>query len=236
MRNLVWILLSICWMPIALAGVSIEGTRIIFPADSTSVGVQLRNEFSTPALVQVWIDNGNMDEMPAAEEIPFVLSPPLSRIEPKQGQIIRILQTDSSQLAEDRESLFWFNMLDIPPENPDLAGENVLTFTVRTRIKLFYRPQKLKMTVNNAFKNVQFEYLQDEQKVEVKNPTPYYITFANLVLKIASGDKSYQKSVMLSPFSSQKLDDLKLPAKPNQVKYSFLNDLGGVQTISKNMN
>jgi P pilus assembly chaperone PapD len=223
-------------MPLALAGVSIEGTRIIFPADSTSVGVQLRNEFSTPALVQVWIDNGNMDEMPAAEEIPFVLSPPLSRIEPKQGQIIRILQTDSSQLAEDRESLFWFNMLDIPPENPDLAGENVLTFTVRTRIKLFYRPKKLKMTVNNAFKNLQFEYLQDEQKVEIKNPTPYYITFANLVLKTTSGDRTYQKSVMLSPFSSQKLEDFKLPAKPNQVSYAALNDLGGIQTMSKNMN
>ncbi|MGB9191242.1 fimbrial biogenesis chaperone [Acinetobacter sp.] len=236
MRNLVWILLCVCWMPLALAGVSIEGTRIIFPADSTSVGVQLRNEFSTPALVQVWIDNGNMDKMPAAEEIPFVLSPPLSRIEPKQGQIIRILQTDSSQLAEDRESLFWFNMLDIPPENPDLAGENVLTFTVRTRIKLFYRPKKLKMTVNNAFKNLQFEYLQDEQKVEIKNPTPYYITFANLVLKTASGDRTYQKSVMLSPFSSQKLEDFKLPAKPNQVSYAALNDLGGIQTMSKNMN
>lgn len=38
-------------MPLAYAGVSIDGTRIIFPAHSKSVNVQLRNIYDTPALV-----------------------------------------------------------------------------------------------------------------------------------------------------------------------------------------
>jgi P pilus assembly chaperone PapD len=50
--------------------------------------VQLRNEFATPALVQTWIDQGDMSTMPAADQIPFVLTPPLSRVESKKGQII----------------------------------------------------------------------------------------------------------------------------------------------------
>lgn len=60
------------------AGVSIDGTRIIFPSTAKSVSVQLRNEFATPALVQTWIDQGDMSTIPAADQIPFVLTPPLS--------------------------------------------------------------------------------------------------------------------------------------------------------------
>ena len=151
MRNIILTLLTACCMNLTQAGVSIDGTRIIFPASSTSVGVQVRNEFSTPALVQTWIDNGNMNEIPPAEEIPFVISPPLSRVEPHQGQIIRVIQTGSPELPEDRESLFWFNLLDVPPDNPNLSTQNLLSFTVRTRIKMFYRPAKLKMSINEAY-------------------------------------------------------------------------------------
>ncbi|OTG65075.1 fimbrial biogenesis chaperone [Acinetobacter silvestris] len=235
MRKIVLTLLTVCWINLTQAGVSIDGTRIIFPAGSTNVGVQVRNEFNTPALVQTWIDNGNIDEIPTAEEIPFVLTPPLSRVEPNQGQIIRIIQTGSSKLPEDRESLFWFNMLDIPPDNPNLVGQNLLSFTVRTRIKLFYRPSKLKISVNDAFNQIQFNYLADEKTVELKNPTPYYITFVSLNFKTSSGDGDYKKSIMVLPFSSQKID-FKLENKPNNVNYSFINDLGGVQSISKSMN
>ncbi|OTG82857.1 molecular chaperone [Acinetobacter sp. ANC 4648] len=235
MRKIVLTLLTVCWINLTQAGVSIDGTRIIFPAGSTSVGVQVRNEFNTPALVQTWIDNGNIDEIPTAEEIPFVLTPPLSRVEPNQGQVIRIIQTESSKLPEDRESLFWFNMLDIPPDNPNLVGQNLLSFTVRTRIKLFYRPNKLKVAVNEAFNQVQFNYLSDEKKVELKNPTSYYITFVSLDFKTSLGESNYKKPIMVLPFSSQ-IVDFKLENKPNNINYSFINDLGGVQSISKSMN
>ena len=182
MRNIILTLLTACCMNLTQAGVSIDGTRIIFPASSTSVGVQVRNEFSTPALVQTWIDNGNMNEIPPAEEIPFVISPPLSRVEPHQGQIIRVIQTGSPELPEDRESLFWFNLLDVPPDNPNLSTQNLLSFTVRTRIKMFYRPAKLKMSINEAYNQIHFKYLNDEQKLEVNNPTP--ITLLSSILTL----------------------------------------------------
>ena len=117
-------------MPLAYAGVSIDGTRIIFPAHSKSVNVQLRNIYDTPALVQAWIDNGDPKKTPQAEEVPFVLNPPLVRIEPNKGQIIRIIPLDTSKLAKDRESIYWFNILDIPPSDPNLADKNHLSFTV----------------------------------------------------------------------------------------------------------
>lgn len=236
MRIIILILLTACCINLTQAGVSIDGTRIIFPAGSTSVGVQVRNKFNTPALVQTWIDNGNMNEIPSAEDIPFVLTPPLSRVEPHQGQVIRIISTGISNLPEDRESLFWFNLLDVPPDNPNLVGKNLLSFTVRTRIKLFYRPNKLKISVNDAFNKIQFNYLNDEKIIELNNPTPYHITFVNLNFKTSAGESDYKKSIMIPPFSSQKIVDLKLENKPNNLNYSFINDLGGVQSISKNIN
>ena len=85
------------------AGVTIDGTRIIFPSNAKSISVQLRNGFSTPALVQTWIDNGDIDQIPNADQIPFVLTPPLSRVDPNRGQIISIIPTGSPSLPQDRE-------------------------------------------------------------------------------------------------------------------------------------
>src|SRR5690606_7925766 len=235
MRNIILILLAAYCMSSSQAGVSIDGTRIIFPEGSTSVGVQLRNEFDSPALVQTWIDNGNMNEIPSAEDIPFVLTPPLSRVESRQGQVIRVISTDISKLPKDRESLFWFNMLDIPPDNPNQAGQNLLSFTVRTRIKLFYRPNTLKITVSEAFNRVQFNYLENEKIIELNNPTPYYITIVSLNFKNSVMEADYKKSLMIPPFTSQKITEYKLETKPNIINYTFINDLGGMQSISKNL-
>src|SRR5690606_17304236 len=143
LRTYLLLVSTLCSQPL-FAGVTIDGTRIIFPSNAKSISVQLRNGVSTPALVQTWIDDGDMNEIPDADKIPFILTPPLTRVEPHKGQVIRILPTGSPGLPQDRESLFWFNMLDIPPDDPEYSGKNILTFNVRTRIKLFYRPANLK--------------------------------------------------------------------------------------------
>ncbi len=236
MRKIILSLLSACSIHFAVAGVTIDGTRIVFPASSSNVGVQIRNEFNTPALVQTWIDDGDLSEIPEAEKIPFVISPPLSRVEPNQGQIIRIIQTGSPKLPEDRETLFWFNMLDIPPDNQNLANKNLLSFTVRTRIKLFYRPSKLKMADEGTYSQVQFKISEVNGGLEVKNPTPYFITFVNIVASDDFNEKNITRAIMVNPFSSQIINEIKLPKSLNKVDYSVLNDLGGVQKFTKTLN
>ncbi len=56
------------------------------------------------------------------------------------------MYTASSVLPKDRESVFWFNVLEVPPK-PDaatVANQSLLQLAFRTRIKLFYRPEALK--------------------------------------------------------------------------------------------
>ncbi|MCF0263607.1 molecular chaperone [Acinetobacter guillouiae] len=216
-------------MSFAHAGVSIDGTRIIFPSKSKSVNVQLRNAYDSPALVQAWIDTGDSEKIPKADEVPFVLNPPLTRVEAKKGQIIRIIPLDTSKLPQDRESIFWFNMMDIPPEDPTLKDKNYLSFTVRTRLKLFYRPS-LAMTPFAAQQGLQFKYDPATQAVQMNNPTPYYLT----VVQVSSGKNqafsSAENAIMLAPFSSTSLKNFKIDTLAKKIAYEVLNDLGTVQT------
>ncbi|WP_409333365.1 fimbria/pilus periplasmic chaperone, partial [Escherichia coli] len=43
--------------------------------------------------------------------VPFTATPPVSRIDAKRGQTIKLMYTASSALPKDRESVFWFNVL-----------------------------------------------------------------------------------------------------------------------------
>ncbi len=70
---------------------------------------------------------------------PFIVLPPIVRIEPGKGQSWRLV-FNGSRLPQDRESLFWFNLLDIPPEPKNGKTDNYLQLAIRSRIKLFYRP------------------------------------------------------------------------------------------------
>lgn len=213
---------------VAHAGVSIVGTRIVYPSNAKSVNVQLNNSFSTAALVQAWIDDGDPSSIPAAEKIPFILNPALTRVEAQKGQVIRILPLDVSHLAKDRESIFWFNMLDIPPEDPSLDKTNRINFTVRTRIKMFYRPSTIKLKPEQAYKSLQF--IQNaQQQVSINNPTPYFIT----LIKISDGTqqliKDGEQAVMLQPFEQRVLKDLKFHSATQKISYSVINDLGASQ-------
>jgi chaperone protein EcpD len=48
----------------AHAGVIIYGTRVIYPADQQEVVVRLENKGNRPALVQTWLDTGDVRSTP----------------------------------------------------------------------------------------------------------------------------------------------------------------------------
>lgn len=233
MLRICLLLASILGSQPLFAGVTIDGTRIIFPSNAKSISVQLRNGVNTPALVQTWIDDGNINEIPDADKIPFVLTPPLSRVEPNKGQVIRILPTGSPSLPQDRESLFWFNMLDIPPDDPEYSGKNILTFNVRTRIKLFYRPKNLKMQLNTAFNSIKVNYNRVSKEITLDNPTPYFITMTQMDFDSKDQHTRYEQALMLSPYSQQTLKSFTVDFLPEKFSYQIVNDLGGNQVFQK---
>ncbi|HAM65610.1 MAG TPA: pilus assembly protein, partial [Acinetobacter nosocomialis] len=97
------------------AEIILHGTRVIYPSDAREVSLQLSNNGTTPSLVQAWIDDGNSKSTPDESNVPFIITPPISRVEPTKGQTLRITALPSaSQLNQNKESIFWLNVLDIP--------------------------------------------------------------------------------------------------------------------------
>ena len=92
----------------ASAGVIIGGTRVIFDGGKKEASISINNADEAPYLIQSWI------EMPEgnANKAPFIITPPLYRLNGGQQNIERILITGS--LPQDKESLFWRNIKAIP--------------------------------------------------------------------------------------------------------------------------
>lgn len=90
----------------AIADIVISGTRVIYTSDQKSVNVRLENKGNNPLLVQSWLDTGDDNAEPGSINVPFTATPPVSRIDGKRGQTIKLMYTGSSALPKDRESVF----------------------------------------------------------------------------------------------------------------------------------
>ena len=108
---------------VAQADIVINGTRVIYKEKDKNVTMRLENKGSRPLLVQSWLDTGDDNADPATIKVPFNATPPVSRIDPKRGQTVTITYTNSQTLPKDRESVFWFNVLEVPPKVKDKEAE-----------------------------------------------------------------------------------------------------------------
>lgn len=209
----------------ANANVIITGTRVIYPAGQKNVIVKLENNDDSAALVQAWIDNGNPNADPKYTKTPFVITPPVARVEAKSGQSLRITFTGSEPLPDDRESLFYFNLLDIPPK-PDAAflakHGSFMQIAIRSRLKLFYRPAKLSMDSFDAMKKVVFK--ATPEGVLVDNQTPYYMNYIGLLHQ----NKPAKNVKMVAPFS-QAVFEAKGVRSGDKLKWVLVNDYGADQ-------
>ncbi|MEN0612973.1 fimbria/pilus periplasmic chaperone [Klebsiella indica] len=217
-----------------VADVAINGTRIIFNAKDKESVVQLKNNGKNPYLLQLWIDDGNPKSRPGEVTVPFIITPPVVRIDPNKGQAARIMFTDAS-LPQDRESLYWFNMLEVPPKPTKMieAGTNLLQLAFRTRIKLFYRPAGLEYSALESYKKLKFN--RKGNTLNIKNDSPYFITLSSVDVRrtkesaiVASVENFPQRMIapkgetnlQLVTKKSERLDGLTL-------FYSVINDYGG---------
>ena len=85
------------------AGIVITGTRVIYPNDKEFVSVQLSNVGDKDALVQSWVDTKDMTADPTTTKAPFIVTPPLFRLDPEQTNTLRIQYT-GAPLPTDRDT------------------------------------------------------------------------------------------------------------------------------------
>lgn len=211
-------------------GISANSTRYIYPEGAKDITVRVNNASSAPAFVQYWLDAGDSETLPAQlPATPFELTPPISHINPGANQILRILLTDKNNMPADRESLWWLNVLDIPPvsKSSSLKEKDTVQLAVRSRIKLFYRPSGLSDR-NTATQQVTFQ--SGSHSLQVSNNSPYHITITEITL--ADKKQILHKSFMLQPKSRSDIAIKRAVKRGDQLMISNINDYGSNVTFT----
>ena len=210
----------------ACADIVISGTRVIYPQSAKDVTVKMENRGTKPLLVQSWLDDGRDTVNPQELKLPFIVTPPVSRIDPSKGQTVRITWTQQP-LAQDRESLFWFNVLEVPPKAKDGDSQNVLQLAFRTRIKMFFRPDGLPGDPAIAAGNLKWS--QQGTALIANNSSPYYVSMAKATITV-NGKKIEVDSHTMPPLSDETIPVKNAPAlRGGKIEYTAINDFGGTE-------
>ncbi|MGU3525045.1 fimbria/pilus periplasmic chaperone [Enterobacteriaceae bacterium C23F] len=181
-----------------MASVVMNGSRIIYQSDEKSVDVQLKNNDAFPYIVQAWFDSGDENSTPSNGKAPFIVTPPTFKIASSDGQLLRIFYTGEKPLPQDRESVFYFNFLQIPPGNVSGDKGNQMVVLLKNRLKLFYRPAGLNYNKKKIFDYLTFSNLT-AKSISITNKSPVYISLNKVNVK---GVSSISKPPMIPPFSS----------------------------------
>lgn len=213
------------------ASVVIGGTRVIYGASESEVTLKLSNEGQAPALVQSWVDGGDVRGAPSDIKVPFTVMPPISRIDPSKSQTLRIVYT-GEPLPKDRESVFWLDVLEVPPKASAADADiNRIQLAFRSRIKLFYRPDNLKGSPTDAPTQLTWRLIQADGNpaIEAHNPTPFNVSLTEI--RVQSGGRSaiFDDGGMVGPGETRAfpLKGDVLDAANARVHYTALNDYGG---------
>lgn len=213
----------------AQAGVIVESSRVVFSAADREQSLLMSNGNDYPVIVQAWIDDGAPEGTPeTAGEVPVLPLPGIFRLEPGEQKNLRLLATQIKQ-PQDRESLYWLNIYEIPPTDANLPpGVSAIKVAVRLQLKMFYRPQHLKPTVDKLTEQQQFSLIRQPGtlKLKVDNASPYYATYS--AAKLTGGGQSKELNIgMLAPFGRKTLDIGSVANwQPDSISYLLINDDG----------
>jgi chaperone protein EcpD len=214
------------------AGIVINTTRVVYPAARREVTINVRNDSATPSLVQSWLDAGDANSKPGESAVPFILTPPLFRLDPTKSQSLRLVYTQEP-LPSDRESLFWLNVLDVPPRaaaNPERPNQLEMAF--KHRMKVFFRPPGLKGSAADAPAQLSWKQVISEGKfvaIQASNPTAYHVSLVRITVTVA-GRPVIAKADMVGPLAGARFTleaPASAPGAPVAVEYIFVNDYGG---------
>ncbi|MGU3489073.1 fimbrial biogenesis chaperone [Enterobacter bugandensis] len=195
---------SLCLMLIGTAftthaAINLDRTRIIFPESDKASSLKVDNQSKAlPYLALSWIENADGRK----EDAHFMALPPLQRIEAGSASQVRIVkQVATSQLPKDRESLFYFNLREVPPKSSSTSEErSVMQVAMQSRIKLFWRPKAIAKKPGEQAE-MRMEITANAKGLTVHNPTPYYITLAWLSKNAKTMLPGFD-SLMIAPFAT----------------------------------
>lgn len=201
------------------AAVNINTTRVIFNHGETQRTVKLVNDGDYPVVVQSWVDDGAPEKGPSQASAPFVVLPPVLKIQPGEQRELRIMTTGAG-LADDRESLFWLNIYQIPPEKKFSATGEKVRLALRNQLKVLWRPKKIEVLTEKSINLLSFRY--ERGIIYAVNDSSWNITLAD----VSSGDYSTSGIVVLPHSRSMIFNSAPPEMLNNTINFVVINDEG----------
>ncbi len=205
------------------AALNIDRTRIVFNSKDKVISLDVFNNSDAPYLGQSWIEDENEQKITS----PLAALPLLQRIESNQRKTVKIsTMGDTSELAKDRDTLFYYNLLEIPPKTTEY--QNSIKFALHSKMKIFYRPEGIKYTGSEIWQR-DMTIARNGNTLTFNNLSPYYIVIVFIGRTASDAYSSDEYLLNLKPFSQASFNS----PKPigNILSMGFVNDYGGYITF-----
>lgn len=201
-------------------------TRIVAYATDKETAVEIVNDSSETYMVQAWLEDLEGKDT----DIPLVLVPSVMKLDgKKQGKFRLAVMT--GEIPTDREQVYWLSLQEIPPKDRNV--ENRLVVAIRTRLKVFVRPEGFNSAAAiEAVKQLHWSLIKEDGKlwIQAKNSTPYYISFGELAVGPVGkkGARIEDKYQMVPAFGQARYAVPEGHRAENlSVTWSGMNDWGG---------
>ncbi|AKJ43420.1 fimbria/pilus periplasmic chaperone [Pragia fontium] len=205
----------------AQAAIALDRTRVIYDGSQKSLSLNISNENKQlPYLAQGWIEDMQGNKITS----PLTVLPPIQRVEPGAKSQVKVQGLPAaSALPQDRESLFYFNLREIPPRTDK---PNTLQIALQTRIKLFYRPKVLMTASGDTPWQEKITLSKQGDSYVVNNPTPYFVTLVDGRSKVKGKSLKDFDPLMVEPKGQGTLKT-SATALGNSPVLTYINDYGG---------
>lgn len=208
--------------PFAQAGISLDRTRIIFPGNETAVNLTVFNKGPE----RLYLDKGWLEDEHGVKlnnTGAFSIQPAEQMIEPKGRALLKIQAMPVvSELQQDRETLYYFNLLENYPDN---NKDNTAAIKLQMRIKMFYRPAALAVKQNDVPFQKKITLTKNKELYIVNNPTPYFVIFIDARTKVGGSVVPGFEHLVIPPKSNVSLDRSISELGENPVLF-YVNDYG----------
>ena len=214
---------ALCLANNAKGAIGLDRTRVIFEGGKEAVSMNItNNNTQLPYLAQGWIE----DEQGNKITSPLIVLPPVQRLEPGKKSQVKVQALPAvKSLPQDRETVYYFNLREIPPRS-DKA--NSLQIALQTRIKLFYRPASIVPSQQEHSDPWQKQLIltREADDFQVNNPTPYYITLIDARSSKEGKTSPGFEPLMVPPKGTLKLG-VSAAALGSKPWLTYVNDYGG---------
>ncbi|PEH74482.1 molecular chaperone [Edwardsiella tarda] len=207
-------------------------TRLVYNTLSPGKTLTVINQQDYPILVQALAFSEDMKN-----KAPFVVTPPLFRLDGQQQSRLRIVRT-GGDFAKDRESLQWLCVKALPPKADDVwaieqNGKNAIKeksssilniqLSINSCMKLLVRPESINNPPSDLSQSLSWH--RQGNQIKAVNNSPFYINLSSLNI----GGKKISNIHYIPPFSSYIFHS---PSMDNgKVNWTAINDYGGESKV-----